>query len=1532
MKKRFAYILMMLMLITQGAQAQLYFESGGIYYEAGLEIGSFIDWRPGGKNYYYAHIRRTDICAPPAPYKYEGVIKLHRTTDFPGADYEYEGEQVHMDPISSLEVNGCDKGAFENSPNLIKVIGIDIGFDCSGVSFKGCISLQTLENIGLWRVWAHQFDGCSSLTDIDLSKTEHIEEYAFVGCSSLKDIKFHSPKFDCLDIEKYAFSGCCSLETISFDKTPIFYDGVFSDCNRIKKVISGDMYPAYFDDDNVFTQTVYKNALLVVPKGTVETYKATKGWKNFYNIVEEGSEPSIDPTPSPGPDPSTDAQPYAVYNDYTLTFYCDNLRSSREGTTYDLNTENIAPDWLEHQETITKAVFDISFANARPTTAFRWFGRFKSLMEIQGISNLNTSEVTDMRAMFDSCDKLSSLNVSHFDTRNVTKMDYMFSGCSSLTNLDVSNFDTRNVISMERMFARCKKLTVLDVSNFDTRNVTFMINLFEGCNDLTNLILGSQFVSIESTNVSAAFIWSDNLSKVTFTGDIPSSINNKFFEGVGTENNPATLDVPEQYKANYAAKFDGNKFYGGYFQLNGSDVNPPIVEAEPYVVYNDGVLTFYCDNQRSSRQGETYDLNTNITPSWLIIFNHISKAKVIFDSSFSNAMPVSTFAWFRGLENLKEVEGISYLNTCNVETMNWMFEWCTNLTSLDISKFNTANVKYMARMFYECGSLTNLIIGSQFTSNESTDVTELFYGCSKLSKVTFTGDIPASINSRFFEGVGTADAPAILDVPEQYKANYAAKFDGNKFYGGYFQLSGDDQKSSPLEMTFKVLNAVDGIVYYSKPSIKLTVKNNSENEFKGKGWYSCSQQLDNGEWFDKYRGGEYDIPLPPGEKWWASSSFVGFEDGFYKWEWGYEEENGNKVNLGSTIIEVRGHDRYRAIWMDSDIDNGTWKTFCDEDNLDFSHTEGLNVYIATDFNVTASEVQMQQVGDAVAGTGLLLIGETGCYLAERTVSASTYSSNMLVGVLGNTKYVKANEDGYANYIWGKDKNNKQKFNIASDKGSIVYENEAYLRVPTQTAGDTQSITPVFGESTVGEEPYVVYNDYTLTFYSDDQRSSRTGVTYSLNEGENEPEWVLDDNNRNVEKVVFDSSFSKARPTSTFQWFFYCDFLTEIKGIENLNTSEVRNMRAMFFSCSRLKSIDVSHFDTKAVEDIGGMFSSCTNLESINVSHFNTSSVYNMASMFNECQSLTDLDLSNFNTSKAEYLPYLFSGCRNLRTLYLGSGFTSSNEVLCEEAFADCQSLSKVVFTGDIPASINSEFFKGVGTADAPVKLDVPEQFEANFAAKFNGSMFYGGYFILRETIVPNDEDGGKDYSSGNSEIDETTDLNGTIIGNVYYSIAPEDGGYNSAEGCLVVTKPSPDADYDYEDPFDEEFKNMFTGIIIMVQSGSGTVKIEAETSEGMSLMVKIGNNLPIKMTLQTKSTLAIPYTVIRPTYVYIYAGGDNSTRAASDGALKIYGFSWESSSTGINALSGTMVKKGTRSLESLPKGVYIVNGRKFVKK
>ena len=321
-----------------------------------------------------------------------------------------------------------------------------------------------------------------------------------------------------------------------FSPDIVIYAGVkqivekaFANCTGVHTVTSYIKNP-YAINSNVFSAETKQSAILKVPYGTKAKYQSTDGWKEFANIEEMEPEPS---------------EPYVVYNDGTLTFYCDNQRSSREGTTYGLNdvVGDNCPSWNVHYDTTTKVVFDASFSEAKPKTTYRWFSNFWKITEIQGMEYLNTSEVTNM--------------------------GHMFYYVCNLANLDVSGFDTGNVTNMNSMFFLCKGVTDLDVSGFDTGKVTDMVNMFSNCTELTNIIMGSQFTSDESTRIDALFANCSKLCKVTFIGDIPTSINSKFFNGVGTAVAPATLVVPEQYEANFQAKFDGNMFYGGYFTLAG---------------------------------------------------------------------------------------------------------------------------------------------------------------------------------------------------------------------------------------------------------------------------------------------------------------------------------------------------------------------------------------------------------------------------------------------------------------------------------------------------------------------------------------------------------------------------------------------------------------------------------------------------------------------------------------------------------------------------------------------------------------------------------------------------------------------------------------------------------------------------------------------------------------------------------------------------------------------------------------------------
>ena len=207
----------------------------------------------------------------------------------------------------------------------------------------------------------------------------------------------------------------------------------------------------------------------------------------------------------------------------------------------------------------------------------------------------------------------------------------------------------------------------------------------------------------------------------------------------------------------------------------------------------------------------------------------------------------------------------------------------------------------------------------------------------------------------------------------------------------------------------------------------------------------------------------------------------------------------------------------------------------------------------------------------------------------------------------------------------------------------------------------------------GFHAYAEFNEGTgtLTFR---RGLSKPAGAYDLNVGNNLPGW--DGQREKINKVVFDASFANAKPTSCYAWFSQCSNLTEIKGIENLNTQNVTNMSWMFYCCPGLTSLDVSKFDTQNVEDMSDMFSSCTVLKSLNVSNFNTQNVKNMTDMFNNCPGLTSLDVSNFNTQKVEKMNFMFSSCEGLNSLDL-SKFDTQNVTNMSCMFGSCSAITTI---------------------------------------------------------------------------------------------------------------------------------------------------------------------------------------------------------------------------------------------------------------
>lgn len=258
-------------------------------------------------------------------------------------------------------------------------------------------------------------------------------------------------------------------------------------------------------------------------------------------------------------------------------------------------------------------------------------------------------------------------------------------------------------------------------------------------------------------------------------------------------------------------------------------------------------------------------------------------------------------------------------------------------------------------------------------------------------------------------------------------------------------------------------------------------------------------------------------------------------------------------------------------------------------------------------------------------------------------------------------------------------------------------------------------------------PYVVFDSdaKTMTFKYGEQPTIDNVKCFTLNSKTYVPNWSnKDEIKKNVTTVVFDKSFASASPTTCRSWFNGFSQLTEIKGIKNLNTSEVRYMSYMFAGCSKLKSVDLTYMYSPYVKDMSYMFCDCSSLKTVYLKGLNTSNVENMNNMFERCTSLGYLDLSSFNTQKVKNFEKMFYGCSWLKAIYASPKFVvvnSPNLISKALMFELCYQLAGET-KSYYPAHVNGDFAKidGGYFLDATYLIPWVKQNDKTFT-------FYYGY-------------------------------------------------------------------------------------------------------------------------------------------------------------------------------------------------------------
>lgn len=246
-------------------------------------IGYYVEYKVGG-GWYITFNRVDNVGIDVIPnHMFHGCVKL-KTVILP----------PHVTSIGNY--------AFYECKNLIKVSIPANVTKIGDYAFKGCVKLQEIElPQALTSIGHSAFDGCTTLSSIVIpDNVKTMGSYIFQNCTGLKSAKltdnletvpwglFYKCKNlksanipqNCTKIDTYSFDGC-ALDSVIIPKSVKQIDASAFSCPFGHGVYAMPEMPPSYGNKNS-----WKSVTLYVPKGCVERYSLSPGWKEFGKILE----------------------------------------------------------------------------------------------------------------------------------------------------------------------------------------------------------------------------------------------------------------------------------------------------------------------------------------------------------------------------------------------------------------------------------------------------------------------------------------------------------------------------------------------------------------------------------------------------------------------------------------------------------------------------------------------------------------------------------------------------------------------------------------------------------------------------------------------------------------------------------------------------------------------------------------------------------------------------------------------------------------------------------------------------------------------------------------------------------------------------------------------------------------------------------------------------------------------------------------------------------------------------------------------
>ena len=1163
----------------------------------------------------------------------------------------------------------------------------------------------------------------------------------------------------------------------------------------------------------------------------------------------------------------------------------------------------------------------------------------------------------------------------------------IFNGCSALAevNVDAAN---KNYASINGILMTKDLKTLLYFPQAKTDNTipsgveTIYCDAFADCS-FSSITLPASITAIEEDAFDGCYQLSSIISEIMN----PRAINHDAFSY--SVYDQATLYVPVGTKALYEAT-DGWNLFQNIVEM---DEEPSSV---PYIVWcKDNSTLYFLSSNTELKKGGTYDGQT-ITDVWSgedvtnteqnetigqfspprFKWTTGECTRVVFDKSFETVRVKSTSDWFN--PKLESIEGLEYLNTSEVTSMSYMFaglklsnldlshldthkvkymhsmfEQCSGLTDLDLSHFDTGNVQSMAFMFSNCPNLRSIDFSSfdtknvenmsgmfrestslatldlsSFNTSNVTTMRQMCYGCSNLTSIDMSSFDTGKVTDMWLM---FSQCVALKDIYAGDGWSTVNVTNGSGMFGGCTSLVGGQGTAFDANHIDYTYAHIDGGT--DNPGYLRDRNQQEQDEEQEKAIEEAKNELH--AMIDAWREElEYVYRMLTDKATREEADVLYARLDLMKARLEDAEYRLVKIStleevemLRKEVDDIRYELQYLAVEVDRFGRIFTVKT-----------VEGIEMT----FKVIMWDEKTCQVGTGISNEPAIEKFTSG------QVTIPSTANGYKVISIGNLAFSGCTELTSVIIPDGVESISSQAFYFCGQLADVSIPNSV-TSIGSGAFQDCAKLTSITIPNSVTSIGEMAFSGSGLTSITIPHSVTKIeGYTFQACRG--------------LTTVTIPSTIAEIDGSA----FRLCTGLTSIE-VEEGNTRFASQDDVLFTKdmttlvCYPAGRADPSYTIPNSVTQIGTQsFAYCLNLTSMDF----PSSLQSIGwSAFTGCSSLASVTFPN---SLTWINMYAFQDCSSLSSITIpGSvnhlsemafnGCTGLKEITFEKCLGidalligNCTGVERVVIYDDNPVAVSDKaFWLDWDGPMTTATLYVPFGTKALYEATDGWSQFQNIVEMEPVDIEPLENGDVIDFGDfvDESGVEVLPALDGNVVGNLYFNILNDNGGYDAEEGCIVITESTADetieriADKDF---YDKELRETFTGIIFKVPAGSGNIKITAEALGSMLLKVRIGDDEPQSFELDGRQKVKIPYTVSEETLVYIYAGEDAAVKSvhpvtASSGMLRIFGIESESIPTTIADVETSVTPVAIYSvsgqrLAKPQKGINIIGGKKVVVK